>query len=452
MKKQSSLLLYVPVMISIMMMVDIGFAQKSDKNEDESKKPKIKPYSEVITQEAKSDDGVFTTHMLDDKLYYEIPQQEIGRLFLFVTQFAKIQSGKGFSGFAYNNQVCRWDRRGNRILLRQISYKVVADEKTNVSYAVRNSTFPAILKAFDILAFGTVSSLVIDVTPLFTEDNPEFAPTKRLKADKLDKDRSFIERVASFPENIETEAVLTFTVKPEPESRSNEGTLSAVMHHSMVHLPEEPMMPRIYDGRAGYFTISQEDYGIESHQAETRKYITRWRLEKKNPDAELSVPVKPIVFYIDRSVPEKWKPYFKLGVEDWQPAFEQAGFKNAIIAKFAPSIEEDPDWSTEDARIASINWVPATIENAFGPHVSDPRTGEILDADVKIYHNVVRLIWNWYFVQCAAVDPRTHKLPMPDDLVGELLRFVVAHEVGHSLGLPHNFKSSSTYTVENLRR
>jgi len=455
MKRPSRILWIFIVCFTVLMWGGFASAQEKEQPAEKEQKPKIKEYSEVITDEAISDVGVFTTHMVGEKLYFEIPESELDRLFLWVTQFDKIQTGKGFGGFAYNNQVVNWERRGDRIFLRQIQHSVVADEESNVSYAVDKSTYPAILMAFDIEAFGDNNSIVINVTPLFTADMLEFAPKKQFKARRLDPKRSFVDRVASYPENIETVAVLTFEVEPEEPTRfsrtSPGSTISAAMHHSMVHLPEKPMMPRLYDERAGFFTIEQTDYGIDSHQAETRRYITRFRLEKKNPNAAISEPVKPIVFYIDRSVPEKWRPYFKIAVEDWQPAFEKAGFRNAIIAKDAPSVEEDPEWSSEDARYSSICWVPATIENAFGPHISDPRTGEILDADVKIYHNVVKLAWCWYFVQCAAVDERAQKIPMPDDLIGDMLRFIVAHEVGHSIGLPHNFKASSAYTVENLR-
>jgi hypothetical protein len=223
------------------------------------------------------------------------------------------------------------------------------------------------------------------------------------------------------------------------------------MHYSMVKLPDQPMMPRVFDARVGYFTVQQFDYGRDEHRAERRRYISRWRLEKKDPNAALSEPVKPIVFYIDPATPAKWVPFIKAGIQSWQPAFEEAGFKNAILAKDAPSKEQDPDWSAEDARYSVIRWLPSTVENASGPHISDPRTGEILEADIQFHHNVMNLARDWYFVQVGPLDPRASKLPLPDDLMGKLLEYVAAHEVGHSLGFQHNMKASSLYPAEKVR-
>jgi len=229
------------------------------------------------------------------------------------------------------------------------------------------------------------------------------------------------------------------------------GSATLLMHFSMVKLPEQPMRPRLYDERVGYFNIRQYDYSREEHRAPRRTYITRWRLEKKDPAAALSEPVKPIVYYIDPATPPKWAAYVKRGVEWWQPAFERAGFKNAILAKDPPSPAEDPDWSPEDARYSVIRWQASTIENAMGPHVHDPRTGEILEADIVMWHNVLNLVNHWYFTQVAPLDPRARKLPLPDELMGKLIEYVVAHEVGHTLGLPHNMKASSLYPLEKIR-
>lgn len=410
----------------------------------------IKPYDEVITEDAESKDGVFTVHKVGRKWYYEIPEDELGRLFLWVSSVAKTQTGVGYGGRTQNAVVVRWDRREEKILLRLMQYRIVADEEKTVYNAVEASSYPAIIRAFDILAVGDDDSVVIEVGDLFTSDMKEFSPKSDVGGEALDGERSFVERVTPYPDNIEAEAVLTFNAD-NPGGAWRLGAVSVVMHHSMVHLPDTPMTPRLWDSRVGYFSMSQEDYGRDEHRLKARRYISRWRLEKQDPTADLSAPVKPIVFYIGRGVPEKWKPYLKQGVDDWQVAFEAAGFKNAIIGKYAPTAEEDADWSSEDARYSSIRWWPTPMQNAFGPHVSDPRTGEILEADIVFFHNITELARDWYFGQVGPLDPRAATLPFPDDLMGELLRYVAAHEVGHSLGLPHNMKASSSYPVEKLR-
>lgn len=425
--------------------------------------PAIRPYDRVITSEAKTKKGVFLVHQLRDRLYYEIPKTEFDKDFLWVATLAKTTLGAGYGGAAVANRVVRWERRDRRVLLRSVSYEMVADEKEPISRAVRAANNDTILMSFNIEAIGKDDAPVIEVTRLFTTEVTEFSARRVLGARGFDATRSFIERVAAFPENIDVEATQTYSVPPDapatpapaPTSpaagRMRQNTGTVVMHHSMVRLPAKPMMPRLVDDRLGYFSISQYDYGIGEHRAVERQYIVRWRLEKKDPSAAVSDPVKPIVYYVDPATPAKWVPYIKKGIEAWQPAFEEAGFRRAIIAKEAPSAQEDPDWSPEDARYSVIRWLPSTTKNAMGPNVHDPRSGEILDADIQIYHNVLELQRDWYFTQAGPLDPRAAKLPLPDDLMGELLAFVVTHEVGHTLGLPHNFKASSLYPIEKLR-
>jgi len=425
-------------------------------------------YDRVITKDAKTSNGVFKVHVVRDRgtdhYYYEIPPAELGKDFLFVTQIAKNTVGAGYGGQTVGQMVGRWERRENRILLRQVSYDLVADPSEPIAKAVQAANNPSIVMAFNIEAFGPSESAVIEVTRFFLTDIPEMSVRASLRARGMDASRSFIERISAFPENIEAEATHTYTSAPaDPTAaggrggapagrggmRSSSGTV--LVHISMVKLPEKPMMPRLADARVGYFTTSTMDYSRPEHRAERREFVARWRLEKKDPNAAISEPVKPIVYYLDPATPKKWIPYLKKGIESWQAAFEQAGFSHAIIAKEAPSAEQDPAWSPEDVRHSVVRWLPSTTENASGPHISDPRTGEILNADIQFYHNVQQLVEDWYFVQVGPLDPRASKLPLPDDLMGELLTFVVAHEVGHTLGLQHNMKASSMYPANKLR-
>jgi hypothetical protein len=429
--------------------------------------PEIRPYERVITKDVKSDDGIFTVHRLKDRVYYEIPKDKLGREFLWVSQIARTTLGAGYGGQAAGNRVVKWERRGDRILLRSVSYDVVADPKAPIARAVEAANNNPILMAFNVEAEGKEGSAVIEVTRLFTTDVPEFSGRARVGARTFDAARSFVDRTVSFPENIEVEATHTYNNPPAeaaaggrggpaPGGRGGaqplrSGSHSVVMHYSMVLLPEKPMQARLFDERVGYFSTSTIDYSQEEHRAPQRRFITRWRLEKKDPNAALSEPVKPIVYWIDPATPAKWVPYLKKGVESWQPAFEAAGFKNAVIAREAPSPQQDPDWSPEDARYSVIRWLPSTIENASGPHVHDPRSGEILETDIQFYHNVMNLARNWYFVQVGALDPRARTLPLPDDLMGQLVQYVAAHEVGHTLGFQHNMKASSMYPAAKVR-
>ena len=421
----------------------------------------VKSYDEVITDEAESDEGVFTVHRLDDKVFYEIPEAELGKEFLWVSQIARTTEGVGYGGQALGNRVVKWERRGDRVFLKSVSYAIVADADRPIARAVGAANNDTILRAFDVETVSEEGALVIDVTPLFATEVPEFSARSRLDAQGFARDRSFVESVAAYPRNVEVRATHTYTRAPRSASSGRSvragrrgmrpGSATVLLHHSMVKLPDEPMTPRLFDERVGYFSVRQIDYGRDEHRSPNRRYITRWRLEKKDPDQAVSDPVTPITYWIDPATPTRWVPYIKQGVESWQEAFEAAGFRNAVVAREAPSLDEDPDWSPEDARHSVIRWLPSTVENASGPHVHDPRTGEILEADIQFHHNVMNLVRDWYFVQVGPLDPRARTLPLPDELMGELLAYVTAHEVGHTLGFQHNMKASSMYPPESVR-
>ncbi|MCH4824529.1 zinc-dependent metalloprotease [Gramella lutea] len=436
-------------------------AGNSDK-EDE-KNGGLKPYNKVITKDAKSDEGLFTVHEVENKYFYEIPDSLFNREMLTVTRIAKTANGIGFGGGKQNTQVHRWQKKGDKVLLRVVSYEVYAADSLPVHEAVRNSNFEPILQTFDVKTVGKDSiskSTVIDVTDLYTKDVQALGlpdgTRKRYKVSRLDESRSYIDTIRSYPENIEIRHVKTYNAG-EPPSNSSTGSISLEFSNSMILLPEVPMERRYFDERVGWFTTEQTDYGLEAQKSKTVEFLDRWRLEVKEEDmekfknSELVEPKEPIVYYIDRATPEKWVPFIKKGIEDWQVAFEAAGFKNAILAKEAPTVEEDPDWSPEDVRYSVVRYLASPIPNANGPHVSDPRSGEILESDINWYHNVMTLLRNWFFVQTAAINEEAQDVAFKDEVMGRLIRFVSSHEVGHTLGLPHNMGSSVAYSVEDLR-
>lgn len=413
-------------------------------------------YEKVITKDSISKSGVFTVHKLKDKYYYEIPKSELNKEFLWLTRFAQTTSGVGYSGEGLNQIVVRWERNQNQINLRGLKFDIVADPSFPIAEAVRNANTDTIIMSFPIAASGPNDSAVIEVTRLFTTDSFEFSARERLLATAFDATRSFIDRISPFPTNIEVEATQTYTRTSQPGSPLAQygikpGSATVVVHHSMVKIPERPMMPRLFDERVGYFSTAHIDYSRPEQKAAERRYIVRWRLQKKDPNAAISEPVKPIVYYIDRATPSWLVPYIKRGVEKWQKAFEAAGYRNAIFAKMQPSAQEDPEFDLEDARYSVIRWLPSTLENASGRHIYDPRTGEVMVAYLMMSHNIMNSLRSQYFVQAAPLDPRAQKLPMPEDVMGTLVESTITHEVGHTLGLQHNMKASSMYPQEKVR-
>tara|TARA_R110002051_G_scaffold325001_1_gene425160 strand:- start:31697 stop:34186 length:2490 start_codon:yes stop_codon:yes gene_type:complete len=435
----------------------------TEKVADKTSKDKIQPYDKVITKDAVSDTGLFTTHVVDENHFFEIPDSLFNKEMLMVSRISKTASGIGFGGGKINTQVLRWEKKDKKVLLRVVSYDVVAADSLPVHEAVVNSNFEPVLYSFEIKALKKDSlnpATVIEVNDIFTKDTKAFGMPeqyrKRYKVSRLDEGKGYIESIKSYPLNVEVRHVKTYMAGDAPSNQTL-GSISIEINNSMVLLPKEPMKRRYFDERVGWFARGQVDYGLDAQESKTIKFLDRWRLEVKDEDiekynkGELVEPKKQIVYYVDRATPKKWLPFIKQGIEDWQVAFEAAGFKNAIIAKEPPTVEEDPEWSPEDVRYSVVRYLASPIPNANGPHVSDPRSGEILESDINWYHNVMTLLRNWYFVQTAAINPDARGVSFDDAIMGRLIRFVSSHEVGHTLGLPHNMGSSVAYPVDSLR-
>lgn len=429
-----------------------------------------KKYEDVITAKAKTRDGLFKVHQIDEKWYYEIPEKLLGRDMLMYSEIAQAPPNVGYSGNPGSSRMVRWERRANRIFLR---VNPVSKRATNgdpgTRLAVELSNFQPIMRAFNVEAEGKDKTAVIDVTSLFSADIPELSIVGLLVGLRLpavppaDPSRSFVDEIKAFPENIEVRSTLTWNFGPPPLPPSSPNappppaipdgmrSMSVMVHYSMVLLPEKPMMGRLFDPRVGYFARPFQEYANTDNRVLTERFITRFRLEKKDPAAAVSEPVKPIVYYISREVPEVWRPFIRRGIEAWNPAFEQAGFRNAIVVRDAPTKEQDPDWDAEDVRYSVVRWAALPVENAMGPNVHDPRSGEIISAHLIFWHDLLKLAQNWYFGMASAQDPAARKLPFDTRLMGELVYYITAHEVGHTVGLRHNHKASSAYTIAQLR-
>lgn len=473
---------------SILFFHQSGFAQTDSANvkkevaatkgtsDKDAKKVGPKAYKEVITDKAISDKGVIDVHKIDDKYFFELPDNILNKEFLMVTRLTKSAAGMrsgttGFAGDQIGQKVIRFEKGPkDKILLRSVSYVDYAADSTSQMYqsVVRNNV-QEIMMSFDIKTYGKdKKTSVIEVTDVLNNDNEivSFATQAKdsFKVGAFQKNMSFVNYVKSFPTNVEINTTKTFakttgrTSAPVPGAiiPKVSGNYTVEINSSFVLLPENKMQARYFDPRVGYFTVGYTDFDKDPQGVKRVNLVKRWRLEPKAQDldmykkGELVEPTKPIVFYIDPATPKKWIPYLIQGVNDWQKTFEKAGFKNAIFAKL-PDPKVDADWSLDDARFSAIVYKPSDVPNASGPSISDPRTGEILESHINWYHNVMQLLRNWYFVQASPNDPNARKMEFDDKLMGELIRFVSSHEVGHTLGLRHNFISSATVPVEKLR-
>jgi hypothetical protein len=441
-----------------------------------------KPYHTVITKNARTGMGLFTVHKVDDKYYFEIADSILGRDILVVSRLAKAAADMrvrgsmgGYAGDELNENVLRFEKGpNNKLFVRNLSYRERSADSSQAMYkAVMNSNIQPIVLVFDIKAtrkdsVSDAGSTVIDMTDVINGDNDIFffGPSKQsLKIGGYQPDKSYAIDVKAFPINIEIKTLKTYTRAPLGMNSFNgvqspvgpAGNLTVEVNTSMVLLPAVPMPMRYADDRVGYFATGYSDFDANPQRVKEQAAIERWRLEPKEADiekykrGELVEPKKQIVIYIDPATPAKWVPWLIQGINDWNTAFEKAGFKNAIIGKRAPTPQEEPAWSLEDARHSALVYKPSAVPNASGPHITDPRSGEVIETHINWYHNVMKLIHNWYFIQAAAVDPKARHMQFDDELMGQLIRFVSSHEVGHTLGLLHNFGSSSATPVEKLR-
>jgi hypothetical protein len=450
---------------------------------DSSRRPgssSLKPYKEVITSKAISDAGLFWVHKIEDKYFFEIPDSIFNRDILVVNRMTKAPAGMrigGFFGYAgddISRSVIQFQKGpNNKVYLRTISFAEYAKDSTSPMYtAVTKSNIQPIAASFDMKSLGRDSSgAVIEITDYINGDNDVLHFSSSMKSTVrlggVQPDKSYIVGVKSYPTNVEIKTVKTYSRTPAPAigvaggfgggGGATGGNMTMELNSSMVILPKVPMQSRHYDPRVGYFDVGYTDYDADPQGVKSISMIKRWRLEPKDSDwekyyrGELVEPKKPIIFYIDPATPKKWVSYLKQGVDDWKAAFEKAGFKNAIMGKEAPTKEEDSTWSLEDARNSAIVYKPSDVANASGPSISDPRSGEIMESHINWYHNVMSLLRDWYFIQASPNDTGARKMVFDDELMGQLIRFVSSHEVGHTLGLRHNYGSSSTVPVEKLR-
>jgi hypothetical protein len=422
-----------------------------------------RPYAQVITDKARTEKGGVTVHRVDDRWFLEVPDSLLHRDILLVSRVSGVPAGIGgfdFAGSEAARRVVRWDRVNDRLQLQSISYAAVADDSLPISISVRNNNYSPILASFPIQAFTRDStSYVIDVTDFFGGDTPAIAglnaaQRRQYQVRRFDPARSYVSGIRSFPINVEVRQVQTFDAAEPPGDRTG-STISLEMRQSMILLPKVPMRPRIFDQRVGFFTVQRVNYGLDQQKAATETFITRWRLEPKDPAAyargELVEPIKPIVYYIDPATPARWRRYVKEGVESWQKVFEKAGFKNAIVAKDPPNKEQDPDWDPDDARYSMVRWAASLVRNAEGPSTPDPRSGEIINSEIVWFHNHMRSYRNRLMIETGAANPMARTLDIPEELMGETMRQVIAHEIGHALGLQHNMVASSSFPVDSLR-
>ena len=439
--------------------VENKVAKKHECCEDTTVKDHKDPYHKIVKEGGSMREGLFTVRHIKDDWYLEVPDELLGRMLLCVTRFISVpQDFKMFSGEEVNRSAVYLEQYNEKSLfLREYVQSSYAKPEDRIAISLRQSTVDPIVYKFDVIGRNpNTKAQLINVTKWLMSDNKvtSFSGNDRtsLGIGGMMNDRSFIDSIKTYPINIEIQTLRTYSMNPgrAPASRTGSATLS--LNTSIVLLPETPMQPRYEDERVGYFNNRITEFSDEQQTTKHEAIVMRYRLEPKDHAAykagKLVEPKKQIVFYIDPATPKKWAKYLKLGIEDWNVAFEAAGFKNAIVAKDWPN---DPSMSLDDARFSVVRYLPSETENAYGPRIVDPRSGEIIEAHICWYHSVMQLLKKWYMVQCGPLDKRAQKMDFPDELMGQLIRFVSSHEVGHSLGLRHNMIASYATPVEKLR-
>ena len=436
----------------------------------EQKKPKMEccedttvtdhkdAYHKLIKEGGSMREGLFTVRHIKDDWYLEVPDSLQGRLMLAVTRFASVPQGfKLISGEEVNRSAIYFEQHGEKtLLMREYVRSQYARAKDRIATSLERSVADPIIYKFDVIGRNPKTrNQLINITKWLMSDNKvtSFSSNDRttVGVGALQNDRSFIDTIKTYPINVEIQTLRTYamTAGKLPTSQAGSATLSLTT--SIVLLPREPMTPRLYDERVGYFNNKITQFN-DDDAPDYDAYISRYRLEPKNLKAykagKLVEPKQQIVFYIDPATPKKWVKYLKMGIDDWNVAFEAAGFKNAIVAKDWPN---DTTMSMDDARFSVLRYLPSETQNAYGPRIVDPRSGEIIEAHICWYHNVLSLVKGWYIRQCGPLDKRAQTMDFPDELMGQLIRFVSSHEVGHSLGLRHNMIASQATPVEKLR-
>ncbi len=422
---------------------------------------KIKPYESIINKNFKTEKGLFAVHRYRDTVYFEISDSLLKRDIMVINRLSKAPGGYGmYAGEQLDEKTIQFEKGADSTL--RIRYSLLlneADPNSAINKAVLRSNLNPLVASFPIVAYSKdSSSCIIDVSKFLLDANfinsidPGVSLDKELSSSFLKN--AAIESIRTYPINLEIAISKTMMSKPQAGSTASV-PVSLETNTSFVLLPKVPMQRRFFDKRVGYFGYDYNEFGDNQQRAEVKKFISRWRLEPKDADIDkwkkgvLVEPKKPIVIYIDPATPKQWVQPLIDGISDWQVAFEKAGFKNAIIGK--PWPENDTTMHMDDIRYSMINYFPSEVANAYGPHIADPRSGEIIQTHIGWYHNVMDLLNRWYLIQAGATDPEARKGKFDDKLMGQLIRFVSSHEVGHTLGLRHNFGSSSKTPVDSLR-